>query len=119
LLPEVVTALLLIEDDVSWVSSSAALDKASFLSKKITQRSNENRKVFTLETDSESLETPRQITPQPDSDSFKIGKNSAKFLKKKQPPAEPDIVTNRPASPKQNVKKCLSISNGCLKIIKN
>jgi hypothetical protein len=79
---------------------SAALDKASFLSKKITQRSNENRKVFTLETDSESLETPRQITPQPDSDSFKIGKNSAKFLKKKHPPAEPDIVTNRPASPK-------------------
>lgn len=80
---------------------SAALDKASVLAKKITQRSNENRKVFTLETDSESLETPRQNT---DSDSFKIGKNAGKFLKKKEQSAEPDSVTNRPASPQPKNK---------------
>ncbi|XP_052103414.1 uncharacterized protein C19orf44-like isoform X2 [Mytilus californianus] len=76
---------------------SAALEKASVLAKKITQRSNENRKVFTLETDSESLETPRQIT---ESDSFKIGKNSGKFLKKKPESTEPVVISNRPSSPK-------------------
>ncbi|XP_076089641.1 uncharacterized protein LOC143060002 isoform X1 [Mytilus galloprovincialis] len=76
---------------------SAALEKASVLAKKITQRSNENRKVFTLETDSDSMETPRQIT---ESDSFKIGKNSGKFLKKKPQSAEPVVISNRPSSPK-------------------
>ncbi|CAC5385513.1 Uncharacterized protein C19orf44 homolog [Mytilus coruscus] len=49
------------------------------------------------ETDSESLETPRQIT---ESDSFKIGKNSGKFLKKKPQSTEPVVISNRPSSPK-------------------